>query len=79
MPHIIIKLWPGRTMEQKRAVCIPVGIALHDATGIELSHISVSIEEVQPDEWDEKIRKGELVRRASEIVIPEGTKPEDWQ
>ncbi len=79
MPHIVIKLWPGRTMEQKRAVCIPIGVALHEATGIELSHISVSIEEVQPEEWDGKIRNGELIQKASEIVIPEGTSAEDWQ
>ncbi len=78
MPHIIIKLWPGRTMEQKRAVCVPIGKALHEATGIDLAHISVSIEEVPQEEWDGKIRKGELVEKASEIVIPEGTKAEDW-
>jgi len=79
VPHIIIKLWPGRTMEQKRAVCIPVGKALAEATGIDLEHISMSIEEVKQDEWDAKIRHGELVEKAAEIVIPENTKAEDWK
>jgi 4-oxalocrotonate tautomerase len=79
MPHIVIKLYPGRTMEQKRAIAIPVGKALSEATGIALEHISVSIEHVEKQTWDECIRKGELVTKAEDIVIPEFTKPEDWK
>jgi 4-oxalocrotonate tautomerase len=78
MPHIIIKVYPGRTMAQKRALCLPVGKALSDAMGIELEHISVSIEEVERERWDEQVRNGELVERAADIVIPEHTKAEDW-
>ena len=78
MPHIVINLWPGRTKEQKRAVCIPVGKALSDAAGIDLEHISVSIHEVKPDEWDATMRNGELVKNKEDIVIPEYTKVEDW-
>ncbi len=79
MPHIVINLWPGRTSGQKRALCIPVGKALSEASGIDLEHISVSVHEVKPEEWDREIRNGELVENKDDIIIPEHTKAEDWE
>lgn len=79
MPHIIIKVYPGKDKATKEAICKPVGRALSEAMGLPLEHISVSIEEVEPDAWDAQIRKGELVKRAADIVIPENTPAEDWQ
>lgn len=79
MPHIVINLWPGRTMEQKRAVCIPVGKALAEATGIPLEDISIAIHEVKPEEWDKTIRNGQLIEAKNDVVIPEYTKSQDWE
>ena len=46
MPHVIIKLWPGRTTEQKNALCNKITEALKTAVDATDSSISIAIEEI---------------------------------
>lgn len=56
MPHITIKMLKGRTDEQKAAAAEKVSAALVDAIGCTPSHISVSVEDFTPEEWQEQYR-----------------------
>lgn len=56
MPHITIKMLKGRTDEQKKAAAESVAKALVDAIGCTESHVSVSVEDFTPQEWQEQYR-----------------------
>ena len=56
MPHITIKMLKGRTDEQKQAAAEKVAKALVDAIGCTESHVSVSVEDFTPQEWQEQYR-----------------------
>ena len=51
MPHIIVKMYPGRSEQQKWQ--------LADAIGSEDS-VSVAIEEIAPADWTEKVYKPDI-------------------
>ena len=56
MPHITIKMLKGRTDEQKKAAAENVAKALVDTIGCTESHVSVSVEDFTPQEWQEQNR-----------------------
>ena len=61
MPHVIIKLYPGRTDAQKKQLA---GEIVKDVAAIakcEEKSISVAFEEVDPQDWVEKVYKPDIV------------------
>ena len=60
MPHIIVKLWPGRTEEQKARLAERIVQDAKDVLGIGDEYLSVDIEEVNSEEWKEKVYKPEI-------------------
>ncbi len=60
MPHIIVKLWSGRSEEQKRRFAEAV---VKNATAIldcEEKSVSVGFEDIQPQDWEEKVVKPDI-------------------
>lgn len=53
MPHISVKMLKGRTEEQKKAAAEKLTAALSEALGCGDGHITVSIEDYTPQEWQE--------------------------
>lgn len=56
MPHITLKMLKGRTEEQKKAAAEKLSAALVEAIGCTASHISVSVEDFTPEEWQDQYR-----------------------
>ncbi len=56
MPHITIKMLKGRTEEQKKAAAEKLAAALTEAIGCNQTHVSVSVEDFTPEEWQEQYR-----------------------
>jgi len=64
MPHGIVKLWPGKSEQQK--------IRLAEAIVKDVMHVlkygeesvSVAIEEIKPEDWAEKVYKPDIVNNA---------------
>lgn len=56
MPHITLKMLKGRTAAQKQAAAEKLAAALVDAIGCDPTHISVSVEDFTPQEWQEQYR-----------------------
>ncbi|HAJ95812.1 MAG TPA: 4-oxalocrotonate tautomerase [Actinobacteria bacterium] len=61
MPHIIVKLWPGRTEEQKADLSSKITKVLKDAINVSDSSISVAIEEVPEEKWKEMVYDPEII------------------
>ncbi len=57
MPHVDIRMFAGRTDEQKKKVADAVAEAMMDSLGCERSHLSVAIHDVDPDKWNEEVKK----------------------
>lgn len=57
MPHISVKMLKGRTEQQKQALAAALAKALGDTIGAGDSHISVTIEDFTPVEWQDEFKK----------------------
>lgn len=60
MPHVTVKMFPGRSREQKQALTERVVRAMQDALGSTRGDISVSIVEIDAGEWEEAGASSEL-------------------
>lgn len=70
MPHITIKMLKGRTDEQKKVAAEKVSDALIEAIGCTQNHISVSIEDYTPQEWQDVFKK-EVTENSSLVQKPD--------
>jgi len=62
MPHIEIKLYPGRTEEQKKACAAQVTAAVAETMGCPTTAVSVAIKEVQKDDWKAQVWDEQIVK-----------------
>ena len=61
MPHVIVRLWPGRTEEQKHALADRITDALKETVNASDSSISIAIEEIPEQEWKNKVYDPEIM------------------
>lgn len=61
MPHVNVKLYPGRSDEQKKAFTQSVIEAMQECLGVESKYVTVAFEEISPDDWQEVVVKPELI------------------
>jgi 4-oxalocrotonate tautomerase len=61
MPHVIVKLWPGRPEEQKKALADLITKDVVEIIGCGEEAVSVAIEEVDRDDWKEKVYKPDIL------------------
>jgi 4-oxalocrotonate tautomerase len=67
MPHVIIKLYPGRSEDVKRALATRINQAVIDSLKVPDEVISIAIEEVAKDAWDEQVKKVDIVPKQKSI------------
>ncbi len=60
MPHIIVKLWPGRNDEIKNKLAKKIASSVAEELNVDMGDVSVAIEEVPREEWGEKVYKAEI-------------------
>lgn len=68
MPHITVKMFPGRNPEQKQALTDRMVQAVQDVLGSATKDISVSIVEIDPEEWDEMVAGPDIDRTPGEVT-----------
>lgn len=61
MPHIIIKLYPGRSQEQKQKLTDAIVRDVVLIAKCEAKTVSVAIEEVSSNDWEEKVFKPDIL------------------
>ena len=61
MPHIIVKLWPGRSEFQKKQMTDKIVKVIKNTTGAPESSISIAIEEVPEEKWAEEVYKPDII------------------
>ncbi len=55
MPHIAIKMYPGRSEELKKEIAVKTRGFLAQEMGMEEKFFSVSVEDIEKDQWQEEV------------------------
>ena len=62
VPHVAVKLYAGKSEEEKQRIAEAMTQALKDAIGSTTESVSVSIEDVQPSAWMDEVFEKDIVR-----------------
>ena len=73
MPHVIIKLWPGKSEEQKNRFP-PERVTKDVMTVLNYGEesVSVAIEEVEATGWAEQVYKPDIVNKPDQLYKKPG-------
>lgn len=74
MPHVIVKVWPGKSEEQKTQLAELITQDVMSTLGYGEESVSVSFEEVGPQDWKEKVYEPDIVRNAKHLYKKPGYK-----
>jgi 4-oxalocrotonate tautomerase len=55
MPHVTVKLWPGKSEQQKKKLAAEITKAVMNTLDYGEDSVSVGIEEVDVKDWMEKV------------------------
>lgn len=61
MPHVIVKLYPGRSEQQKTLLAEEIAKDVVAIAKCGEDAVSVAIEEVKPEDWAEKVYKPHIL------------------
>ncbi len=60
MPHVIVKLWPGKSEQQKRRLAEEITEAIPTVLNYGEESVSVAMEEVESQDWTERVYKPDI-------------------
>jgi 4-oxalocrotonate tautomerase len=79
MPHVIIKMYPGRTDEQKSKLAQAITDSVVKIAKCEEKSVSVAIEEIAPENWAETVYRPDIMEKEETLVKKPGYNPFDSQ
>ena len=71
MPHIGVKCYNGRTDEQKLAVARKIAASAAEAFGLDVSQVSVSVEDVEKSGW-KRVYDEEIIGKPETLFVEPG-------
>jgi len=77
MPHVIVKLWPGESEEQKTKLAEAIVKDVTRVLQYGEASVSVSMEKVDAAEWLEKVYKPDIAGKPDELYKKPGYGPAD--
>ena len=75
MPHVIVKMWSGKSEQQKTRMAEEVTKAVMSSLGYGADSVSVSVEEVAPGDWTEKVYKPDILGGPGKLYKKPGYNP----
>ncbi len=72
MPHISVKLYPGRTEEEKQRLARAILEDVVDIIQCSSDSVSVAIEDIDPSDWKEEVYKPEIQGKADKLYKKPG-------
>jgi 4-oxalocrotonate tautomerase len=72
MPHVIVKLWPGKSEQQKVRLAEEIAKDVMDVLDYGEESVSVAIEEVEPQDWAEKVYQPDIVNSSDKLYKKPG-------
>lgn len=75
MPHLIVKLYAGRSEEQKQRLAEEVAKVVMATLSCSEQSVSVGVEDVEPRDWTEKVYKPDILGKPDTIYKKPGYDP----
>jgi 4-oxalocrotonate tautomerase len=75
MPHIIVKMYPGRSEEQKKQLAQEIAKNVVAIAKCEEKSVSVAFEEISPEAWPETVYKPDILEKQDKLYIKPGYNP----
>ena len=75
MPHVNVRMYPGRSEEDKARLAEAIGRALMQTLGSSERSISVVIEDVAPDDWMAEVYEPEITGKQDRLYKRPGYGP----
>ncbi|MDY6792204.1 MAG: tautomerase family protein [Thermodesulfobacteriota bacterium] len=75
MPHIIVKLYPGRSEQQKKQLTDVIVKDVVTIAKCEEKSVSVAFEEIEPDDWTEKVYQPDILDNHDRLYKKPGYNP----
>jgi 4-oxalocrotonate tautomerase len=72
MPHVIVKLWPGKSEEQKTQLSEEIVKDVMSVLNCKEESVSVAIEEVPSQDWAEKVYRPEILSNQDKLYKKPG-------
>jgi 4-oxalocrotonate tautomerase len=60
MPHVIVKLWPGKSEQQKTRLAAAITKDVMEILNYGDEAVSVALEEVQPQDWAKRVFRTDI-------------------
>jgi len=72
MPHVIVKLWPGKSEQQKTELTDRIVKAVTSTLNYDEDSVSVAFREVAPQEWAEQVYKADILSSRDKLYKKPG-------
>jgi 4-oxalocrotonate tautomerase len=72
MPHVIVKLWPGKTEKQKSQLADRITKDVMAVLNYGEESVSVAIEEVKPEDWAAQVYQPEIIKNSEKLYKKPG-------
>ena len=77
MPHVIVKLWPGPSEQQKVRLAEAITRDVMDVLDLGAESVSVALEEVEAEDWVEKVYQPDIVGKPDQLYKKPGYDPSE--
>ncbi len=75
MPHIIVKLFPGRSEQQKKELTEKIVENVVSIAKCKERSVSVFFEEIEPEEWAETVYRPDILEHYDSLYKKPGYNP----
>ena len=72
MPHVIVKLWPGKSEQQKTRLAEAITKEVMEILHYGEESVSVAMEEIKSKDWVEKVYKPEVKNKCDTLYKKPG-------
>jgi 4-oxalocrotonate tautomerase len=75
MPHVIIKMYPGRSEDVKNRLVSDVAEIVQQRTGCPVEAVSVAVQEIPSEQWPEKVYRPDILESEQLLYRKPGYNP----
>jgi 4-oxalocrotonate tautomerase len=78
MPHVIVKLCPGRSEQLKTRLAEGLSKSVMNVLNFGEEAVSVTIEEIEPQDWAKKVYDPDILDHPERVYKKPGDNPFEW-
>jgi 4-oxalocrotonate tautomerase len=75
MPHVIVKMYAGRTEEQKKKLVKAITDSIVKIVDADEKYVSIAVEDVNPKDWAEKVYRPDILEKQNTLYKKPGYNP----